>query len=219
MRPLWEWDWVVRNSDRIWEQTVEHLVLTVSAVGLGFLVSLGLAAVALRFSRSYGPISSVGSVLYTIPSLAAFVLLLPFTRLSVWTAIIPLTGYTVLIFVRNIVTGIAGVSDEVREAALGMGYGRGRLFLEIELPLAVPAIITGFRIATVTVISLITVTALMGMGGLGSFILAGFSRSPFHPTMIFVGTILAVALATVLDLGLFTIQRLLTPWARRAEAA
>jgi osmoprotectant transport system permease protein len=214
-RPLFEWAWVTRNADSIWSATLEHLFLTGMAVGIGLVVSLGLAVLALRWRRWYGPIIAVGGLLYTIPSLAAFALLAPFTGLTATTAIIALTSYTVLILVRNIVTGIDGVPDEAVEAARGMGYRRGRLFWEIELPLALPVIVAGLRIASVTVIGLVTVTALLGLGGLGQFILRGFRVLPPYPTQIIVGTVLSVVLAITVDLLLLALERALTPWTRR----
>jgi len=217
-RPLFEWSWVVRNADRIWDATLEHLYLTGMAVGIGLVLSLLLAVLALRNRRLYAPIIAAGGLLFTLPSLAAFALLAPFTGLSATTAIIALTSYTILILVRNIVTGIDGVPDEVVEAARGMGYRRTRLFLEIELPLALPVIVAGVRIAAVTVIGLVTVTALLGLGGLGQFILSGFRVLPPFPTQIIVGTGLSVVLAIVFDLGLLGVERALTPWARRRAA-
>lgn len=214
-RPLFEWDWVVRNPERIWAATLEHLWLTGAAVGAGLVISLLLAVLALRHRRLYAPIIAAGGLLFTLPSLAAFALLAPFTGLSPTTAIIALTSYTVLILVRNIVTGIDGVPPEVVEAARGMGYRRVRLFLEIELPLALPVIVAGIRIAAVTVIGLVTVTALLGLGGLGQFILTGFRVLPPFPTQIVVGTLLSVVLAIAVDLALLGVERLLTPWARR----
>ncbi len=214
-RPLFEWSWVVRNADRIWDATLEHLYLTGMAVGIGLVLSLLLAVLALRNRRLYAPIIAAGGLLFTLPSLAAFALLAPFTGLSATTAIIALTSYTILILVRNIVTGIDGVPDEVVEAARGMGYRRTRLFLEIELPLALPVIVAGVRIAAVTVIGLVTVTALLGLGGLGQFILRGFRVLPPYPTQIIVGTLLSVVLAVVVDLALLALERALTPWSRR----
>jgi osmoprotectant transport system permease protein len=214
-RPLFEWDWVTRNADAIWSATLEHLFLTGTSVGIGLLVSLGLAVLALRWRRLYGPIIATGGLLYTIPSLAAFALLAPFTGLTATTAIIALTSYTVLILVRNIVTGIDGVPPEAVEAARGMGYRRARLFWEIELPLALPVIVAGLRIASVTVIGLVTVTALLGLGGLGQFILRGFRVLPPYPTQIIVGTVLSVILAVAVDLLLLALERALTPWTRR----
>jgi len=218
-RPLFEWSWVVRNADRIWDATLEHLYLTGMAVGIGLVLSLLLAVLALRNRRLYAPIIAAGGLLFTLPSLAAFALLAPFTGLSATTAIIALTSYTILILVRNIVTGIDGVPAEVVEAARGMGYRRTRLFLEIELPLALPVIVAGVRIAAVTVIGLVTVTALLGLGGLGQFILSGFRVLPPFPTQIIVGTGLSVVLAIVFDLGLLGVERALTPWARRRVSA
>jgi osmoprotectant transport system permease protein len=214
-RPLFEWSWVTRNAESIWAATLEHLFLTGAAVGIGLVVSLALAVLALRWRRLYGPIIAAGGLLYTIPSLAAFALLAPFTGLTATTAIIALTSYTVLILVRNIVTGIDGVPPEAVEAARGMGYRRGRLFWEIELPLALPVIVAGLRIASVTVIGLVTVTALLGLGGLGQFILRGFRVLPPYPTQIIVGTALSVVLAVAVDLLLLAVERALTPWARR----
>jgi osmoprotectant transport system permease protein len=214
-RPLFEWSWVTRNADGIWSATLEHLFLTGAAVGLGLAVSLLLAVLALRWRRLYAPFIAAGGLLYTIPSLAAFALLAPFTGLTATTAILALASYTVLILVRNIVTGIDGVPNEVVEAARGMGYRRTKRFFEIELPLALPVIIAGLRIASVTVIGLVTVTALLGLGGLGQYILRGFRVLPPYPTQIIVGTVLSVVLAVAVDLLLLALERALTPWARR----
>jgi osmoprotectant transport system permease protein len=214
-RPLFEWSWVTRNASSIWSATLEHLYLTGMAVGIGLVISLGLAVLVLRRPRLYTPVIAAGGLLYTIPSLAAFALLAPFTGLTATTAIIALTSYTILILVRNIVTGINGVPPEAVEAAKGMGYRPARLFWEIELPLALPVIVAGVRIAAVTVIGLVTVTALLGLGGLGQFILRGFRVLPPYPTQILVGTALSVVLAIVVDLALLALERALTPWARR----
>lgn len=215
--PFFRWDWVGRNLGEIWDRLVEHLVLTGIAVGLGLVLSMALSIVALRWRRSYGPITWVAGILYTIPSLALFALLVPLTGLSTTTAEIGLISYTLLILIRNIVAGIDGVSPEVREAALGMGYTRRRLFLEIELPLALPVIVAGIRIAAVTVIGLVTVTSIIGQGGLGFFILRGLNS--FFWTQIVVGVVLSVVLAVVVDLSLAATERALTPWARRRQAA
>jgi osmoprotectant transport system permease protein len=155
----------------------------------------------------------VTGILYTIPSLALFALLVPYFGLSFLTAEIGLVSYTLLILIRNIVAGIDGVPAPVREAATGMGYTRWRLFWSIELPLALPVIVAGLRIATVTVVGLVTVTALIGQGGLGFFILDGLRR--FFNTPLIVGAVLSVALAVALDLILLGAERALTPWRRR----
>ncbi len=217
--PLIRWDWILSHRSDIWERTLEHLFLTAVPVGLGLVIALVLTVVSLRWRHLYEPIAQTTAVLYTIPSLAAFALLTAFLGLfSVWTAVIPLTTYTLLILVRNMVTGIDGVPADTLEAATGMGYRRPRRFLEIELPLALPVIIAGLRIATVTVVGLVTVTALLGRGGLGHFILDAFRRSIIFPTEAFVGLVGTVIVAIGLDLGLFVIQRMLTPWASRTEA-
>lgn len=215
-KPLFEWSWVVDNRDQIWSAVIEHLQLTGLAVGFGLLVSLLLALVALRWRRLYGPIIGLSGVLYSIPSLAAFAFLLPFTGLSATTAVIALVTYTILILVRNIVAGIDSVPGDVTEAARGMGFRPARLFFQIELPLALPIIVAGVRIATVTVIGLVTVTALLGLGGLGQLILFGFRVA--YPPQIVVGVVLSIVLAVAFDLALLGVERLLTPWSRRAAA-
>lgn len=210
---FFRWDWVFRNLGDIWDRVVEHLVLTAIAIGIGLIVSMALSVVAIRWRRTYAPITWITGILYTIPSLALFALLVPVTGLSTVTAEIGLVSYTLLILIRNIVAGIDGVSAEVREAAVGMGYTPRKMFLQIELPLALPVIVAGIRIATVTVIGLVTVTAIIGQGGLGFFILRGLNS--FFWTQIVVGVVLSVVLAVVLDLALTYAERALTPWSRR----
>ena len=213
-RPLIDWGWIGRNLDDIWAQVVEHLVLTGIAIGVGLVISLALVAVALRWRNLYAPIASVSGLLYTIPSLAVFAFLAPFTGLGLLTAEVALVSYTVLILVRNIYTGITGVPSGIVEAADGMGYRAVRRFFQIELPLAAPVIIAGIRIASVTVIGLVTVTSLLGLGGLGFFILDGLRRSILFPTEIILGTVLSAVLAAIVDLGLLGVERLITPWNR-----
>lgn len=214
-RAFIRWRWIADHTDEIWEATVAHLILTAVPVAIGFVLSLILVAVSLRWRHLYEPIAKTSALLYTIPSLAAFALLVPwFGLFSIWTAIVPLTTYTLLILVRNLMTGLDQVPQSVLEAATGMGYRPGRRFFEIQLPLALPVIIAGIRIATVTVVGLVTVTALLGRGGLGKFILDAFRRSIIFPTEAFVGLVGTVALAGFLDLALYLIQRALTPWAR-----
>ena len=144
---FFRWDWVFDHLEDIWDKVLEHLLLTGIALGVGLAISLLLAVLALRWRRSYGPITWVTGALYTIPSLALFAFLVPITGFTVMTAEIGLVGYTLLILIRNIVAGIDGVDPAVKEAALGMGYTRRRLFFQIELPLALPVIIAGLRIA------------------------------------------------------------------------
>ncbi len=217
--PFVRWDWVGRNLDELWAATQEHIILTAIAVGVGLVLSLGLSIIALRWRKAYTPITWVTGVLYTIPSLALFAFLVPITGLTKLTAEIGLVSYTLLILIRNIVAGIDGVPESVLEAARGMGYTPRRLFTDIQLPLAMPVIIAGIRIATVTTIGLVTITALIGEGGLGFFILRGMQFfSAIGTTQILAGTVLSVVLAVIADLGLLALERALTPWSRRRAA-
>lgn len=211
-QPLVRWDWVFDHLDDIWAATREHLVLTGIALGIGLVISVGLSLLAISYRKSYSPITWVTGILYTIPSLALFSILVPVTGLSVLTAEIGLVSYTLLILIRNIVAGIDGVDPAIKEAALGMGYTRRRVLWHVEVPLALPVIIAGIRIASVTTIGLVTVTALIGQGGLGFFILQGLRR--FFTTEIMVGAVMSVVLAVLIDLLLVLVQRLLTPWVR-----
>jgi osmoprotectant transport system permease protein len=187
--------------------------MVVASIAIGFAVSFALALVARRWRASYGPILGLTGTLYSIPSLALFVLLIPLTGLSLTTGVIALVLYTLLILVRNIVVALDGVSPEVIEAANGMGYTPSQRFWRIELPIAVPVIVAGVRIATVTIIGLVTVTTFIGLGGLGYLIVnSGIRR--FFPTSIYVGVILCVLLALIADLALTWLQRRLTPWAQ-----
>ena len=214
--PFVRWDWIGRNIDNLWEATQEHIILTAIAVGVGLVISLLLSVVALRWRKTYTPITWVTGVLYAIPSLALFAFLVPVTGLTRLTAEIGLVSYTLLILIRNIVAGIDGVPESVLEAARGMGYTNRRMFFDIQLPLAMPVIIAGVRIATVTTIGLVTITALIGQGGLGFFILRGLQFfSAIGTTQILAGTVLSVLLAVIADLALLGLERLLTPWARR----
>jgi osmoprotectant transport system permease protein len=209
------WEWIADHADDIWSQLVEHVELTVVAVVVGLAISLPLGIFAYRVRTAYPPIAFIAGFLYTIPSLALFVLLLPFTGLSPLTAEIGLVSYTLLILIRNIVAGLRSVPDDVRDAALGMGYTPASMLLRIELPLALPAIIAGIRIATVTTIGLVTVTAMIGLGGLGQFILNGLQT--FFATPTLVGAVLSVVLAFAADGLLLLAQRAMTPWARSRQ--
>jgi osmoprotectant transport system permease protein len=209
---LIRWSWIGDNLDDIWESLAQHVQLTVLAVVLGLLVAFPLALAAIRWPRLYGPILGFTGVLFTIPSLALFILLIPFTGLSVRTSLIGLTMYTLLILVRNIVEGLRGVDRDVREAAEAMGYTRARQLWQVELPLALPVIMAGVRIATVTTIGLVTITALIGQGGLGQLFIDGFTRN--FATPLVVGIVLSALLAVVADLTLVGVEHRLTPWAR-----
>jgi osmoprotectant transport system permease protein len=209
---IW-WDWVGRHTDDIWDATRQHVELTAIAVGIGFLISLPLAVAAWRWRRLESVVLTAGGLLYTIPSLALFALLIPWTGLSQRTALVGLTSYTLLILVRNILAGLDAVPADVREAARGMGFtSRGQL-LRVDLPLAVPAMIAGIRIATVSTIGLVTVSFVLGLGGLGSLIYDGLTRQFRTPLVI--GAAGCIALAVTADVLLLGVERLVTPWARR----
>ena len=212
--PLIQWDWIASHLDEFAFRLGEHVELTVIAVGVGFLIAFALSLLILRVPRAEGPITWITGTLYTIPSLALFALLIPYTGLTILTAEIGLVGYTLLIFINNIVRGIRGVPADVREAAVGMGYTPREVLWRIELPLAAAVIIAGTRIATVSTIGLVTVTALIGQGGFGFLILIGLQR--FFSTELIAGAVLSVALAVVADALLVLLQRRLTPWAQLA---
>jgi osmoprotectant transport system permease protein len=212
--PLIQWDWIASHLDEFAFRLGEHVELTVIAVGVGFVIAFALSMLILRVPRAEGPITWITGTLYTIPSLALFALLIPYTGLTILTAEIGLVGYTLLIFINNIVRGIRGVPADVREAAVGMGYTPREVLWRIELPLAAAVIIAGTRIATVSTIGLVTVTALIGQGGFGFLILIGLQR--FFSTELIAGAVLSVALAVVADALLVMLQRRLTPWAQLA---
>lgn len=206
------WAWISGHRSRILHLLLQHVQLTVIAVAVGFLISFPLAVYAYRHRATYLPITWITGLLYTIPSLALFVLLLPFTGLSITTVEVGLISYTLLILIRNTVVGLRGVPEDVKEAARGMGYTDSQLLWRVELPLALPAIVAGIRIATVSTIGLVTVGALLGRGGLGQLILEGLNI--FYTTEFVLGALLSVALALVADGLLLVGQRVLTPWAR-----
>ena len=213
-QPWVDWEWVGGHGDLIVDLVAQHLLLTGLAVVLGLAISVPLALAAHRWRRVASPVLGVTGGLYTIPSLALFALLIPWTGLSRTTALIALTSYTLLILVRNTLAGLDAVPGEVREAAEGMGYRRARRLLRVELPLALPVVVAGVRIATVTTVGLVTVAAFIGHGGLGQLILDGLNRD--FRTPLVVGSALSVALAAAADLALVAVERRLTPWSRGA---
>jgi osmoprotectant transport system permease protein len=211
--PWVRWDWVAGHTDDIRQRLLEHVELTAVALVVGLVIAIPLGVGAWRWRALYPPVLAVMGVVYSIPSLALLVFLIPWTGLTTTTSEIMLVGYTLLILVRNTVAGLDSVPEDVQEAALGMGYSANRQLLQIELPLALPAIIAGVRITAVTTIGLVTITALIGQGGLGALIYDGLLRD--FRTPLVVGTALVVAMAIVVDLGLAGVQRILMPWNRR----
>jgi osmoprotectant transport system permease protein len=211
------WDVIRGNLPLITAKIGEHVALTLVAVGVGLALSF-LVVIAIRDRRRLvGPVMGLFGVIYTIPSLALLAFLVPFTRLSFLTAEIALVGYTLLILARNILAGLEAVPRDVLEAADGMGYTRWRRLWQVELPLALPLVVAGIRIATVTTIGLVMVTALIGFGGLGQVMLRGYNFR--NDTLVVVGFALTVALAIAADLGLGWLGRAVTPWSRARAAA
>ncbi len=211
--PIIRWEYLVDEWDQVAEALVQHLQLTLLAVAGGIVVAAALTAVALRFRWTSGPITALGSFLYTIPSVAFFGVLAPYTGLSMATAVIPLVAYTLLILVTNMLAGFRSVPAHVRDAADGMGMGPLRRLLTVELPIALPSILTGVRIAAVSTVGLVTVAAVVGQGGLGRLILDGLRRTFWTPMTVGAG--LSILLALLLDVAILLLGRLVTPWARR----
>jgi osmoprotectant transport system permease protein len=208
--------WLVDHLDELLARTFQHVVLAAIGVAVGFVISFGLAILAVRRRATYGPILAVSDVLYTIPSLALFAALIAITGISLLTVVIPLVMYTLVIFVRNIYAGLDSVPREVVEAADGLGYTHRQRLWRVEVPLAVPLIVAGLRLASVSTIALVTVTSVMGdsFGGLGFFILEGYRRS--FPLELYTGAIASILLAFVVDWLLTRLERRITPWARGA---
>jgi osmoprotectant transport system permease protein len=209
--------WFVDNFDRVFvPRLVEHIWLTALAVGIGFIIAFSAALAAHSVGRFETPFAIFAAFLYTIPSLAFFQLLVPITGLTVTSAEIALVSYTLLILFRNTLTGLREVPEDARLAARAMGLTNGQILRRVELPLALPAIMAGIRIATVTTISLATVAAFIGVGGLGQPIFNAI-QSGFKTQFIAAG-LLAVALALVADALLVLLQRMLAPWLRARRA-
>lgn len=214
-------DWVCgeylrTRADLLTDAVVEHIWITALSVLLGLLLAFPLALLARRYRRLEGTVVGTTTAIYTIPSLALFSLLLPMTGISATTVVIGLTLYSLTILVRNVLEGLRAVPDDVRDAALGMGYGRTRLLLSVELPLALPAVMAGLRVATVSTVALTTVGSIVGYGGLGNLLLSAVD-SQFRAQVLAAG-VLCVVLAIAFDLVLVAAQWLLTPWTRGRAA-
>lgn len=207
-------DYVSSRAELILSSLGQHVTLTVVSVLIGLLLALPLGLVAFRFPTARAFVLGGSTVLYTIPSLAMFSLLLPFTGLSATTVVVGLVLYSLTILVRNVVAGLQAVPADVVESAVGTGYGPLSLLMRVRLPLALPTIFAGVRVATVSTVALVTVGAILGNGGLGNLIYSGL-RTQFQAEVL-TATVIVVALAVVADLLLVAVQRLLTPWQRAA---
>ncbi|WP_326598399.1 ABC transporter permease [Streptomyces sp. NBC_01803] len=204
--------YVRTRAEELTDATVEHVLITVTAVAIAIVVSFPLALLARRWRPAAGGILGLTTVLYTIPTLAMYALLLPVFGISASVVICGLVLYSLTILVRNMLTGLDSVPEEAREAARGLGYGRGRMLLAIELPLALPALMAGIRIATVSAVSLATVGAIVGHGGLGNLIYSGMHS--YFKAEVLTASVLCVVLAVLADVTLLVVQRLITPWTR-----
>jgi osmoprotectant transport system permease protein len=212
-----DWTWIADHLGAIAGRTVQHIELTVIALGVGFAISFVLALWAIRRRRVYPVVAGAAGIIYTIPSLAVFSAFTAITGLSILTAEIPLIMYTFVIFIRNIVAGFDSVPADVLETADGMGYTSGQRLLRVELPLAIPLIVAGLRLASVSTIGLVTITSTLGdaFGGLGFFI----RERPFFATEVLAGAVPSILLAVAADILFSWLQRVLTPWTGGRPAA
>ncbi|WP_328941045.1 ABC transporter permease [Streptomyces sp. NBC_00250] len=204
------------RSEILTDAVVQHLQLAGISVALALVLALPLAVAARRRRWASGPILGVTTLLYTIPALAMFSLLLPVYGLSAALVVAGLVLYSLTLLVRNILAGLRAVPEETRQAARGLGYGPVRLLLGVELPLAVPAAMAGLRIATVSAVSLVTIGAIVGHGGLGNLIYSGMNT--YFKAQVLTASVLCVLIAIAADLLLLGTQRLLTPWTRGQAA-
>jgi osmoprotectant transport system permease protein len=216
---IFDFSWMFGHLDQVWTRIIQHFQLILVPLLLGIVISLVLAVWAVRQRWVYGPITLATGILYTIPSLAAFAVLRPITGLTFITAWIPLTTYTLLILFRNFTAGFTSVPADILEAAEGMGYTRRERLWRVELPLAVPLMIAGIRLASVTTIGLATIVAVLGdtFGGLGQMITEGIQT--FFPTKYILGAVLSVLLAIGADILFVRLERWITPWARARAGA
>jgi osmoprotectant transport system permease protein len=207
--------WVHENwGDTLQPALVQHIYLTLIAVGIGFAISFALALIAFRFRFVGPPLGALSDFLYTLPSIALFVLLVPVTGLTVTTIEIPLIAYTLFVLYPNILAGLRGVPPDVLESARGMGLTRSQTFWRVELPLAVPAILAGVRVATVATISIATIAAVVIYYGLGGPIFDAIGQPDIFRTELVAAGALAILLALTADALLSLLQRVLTPWSR-----
>jgi osmoprotectant transport system permease protein len=214
-----EWicgEYITTRAGDLGDALVQHLGIVLASVLLGLVVAFPLALLARRYRRLEGLVVGTTTAIYTIPSLALFSLLVPLTGLGPETVVLGLGLYSLTILVRNLLDGLRAVPADVRESATGMGYGPARLLFRVELPLALPTIMAGIRVATVSAVALTTVGAILDYGGLGDLLIAG-KQSNFK-AQVLTTSVLCVLLAIALDLLLVALQRVLTPWTRTAAA-
>lgn len=216
--PWISWDYIVNNADELAAAGRQHIWLTVASVALALLAAFPLAVLIRRYRRLQAPVLALSGALYTIPSLALISLLWPVFGLSPYTVIVALAVYALLVVLRNAVVGLDEVNPEVLDAARGMGMGSRAILWRVELPLAVPTILAGVRIATVSTVGMVTIGALVGYGGFGTLILSGFQQNFWH-AQIFTATAACVLLAVFFEVLLHTLEWATTPWSRGRSAA
>jgi osmoprotectant transport system permease protein len=212
---LVEWSWIASNHQLIVSEAGQQVELASIAVGIGVVISVPLAFLAWYSNAARSLILGIAGLIYTIPSIALFVLVQPLTGyFSIETAESALVGYTLLILIRNLLTGLDGVDPDVREAAEAMGYTPLRAALFVYLPLALPSLFAGLRVATVTVVGLVTITAFIEWGGLGQMVISGLEQSFYTP--IVVGLVLSTVIAAVGDALIVGLERATVRWTRRS---
>jgi osmoprotectant transport system permease protein len=216
---FFDWGWLRDNfAEEVWPAVIGHLYLSFVSVGIALAISLPLGVLVSRFRKLYTPVLFVTGFLFTIPSLALFAFLVAVgVGIGPRPVIIGLVSYSLLVLIRNVVTGIDSVAPETIDAARGMGLTNRQILFRVELPLALPVIVAGIRIATVTVIGIAVIGAFISGGGLGQLIFDGIDRS--FPTLVFTGAVMATLLAIFADVALLLVERYMRPWARRARGA
>lgn len=212
-----DWEWISRNADHVLNLTGEHILLSLIPIVVGTALAVPVGVLCARWPSLYPPTLIASIVLFAIPSLVLFIFLLPFTGISRTTAIIPLTIYTISLLLRSVVDGIRNVDPAVRQFATALGYRGLDRILRVDLPIAVPVILGGLRIAAMATIGMVTVASLIGISSLGDLFVDGTQRH--FATPIVLGIVLVTALAVIVDLLLVFLQRRLSPWAIRERAS
>ncbi|MBO0607820.1 ABC transporter permease [Myceligenerans salitolerans] len=215
--PWFSWTYVVQNADTLWEHTVQHAAITVQSVAIAAAIAVPLGILVSRVRWLSGIVIGTAAVLYTVPSLALFAILAPLLGIGRTPVLIGLVIYALLVILRNTVAGLDGVDPAVLDAARGLGYGPVRVLARVALPNALPSVVAGLRLATVSTVALVTVGVVVGYGGLGQLMFQGF-RNNFYRAEIMTATLACVLLALALDLTLWAGGRALTPWRGKGHA-
>ncbi|MCU0307555.1 MAG: ABC transporter permease [Thermoleophilia bacterium] len=215
-----DWDWLQRNQDDIQTYTLQHLRIVAIAVGVAVVIAIPIAVAVRRSRVAYAGALVTSDLLYTIPSLALFAILVPVLGIGDMPVLIGLVAYSMLVLIRNTVVGLRSVPRAVHEAATGMGLTRRQVLFKVELPLALPSIVAGMRVAAVSAVGIATIGVFVGAGGLGELIYNdGINRSSPFLTAVLAGAVIAFVMALLIDLLLLGLERLLKPWARAGRRA